>query len=820
MLRGTPNPPYVAAGTPADNRRRGQRKIRRSTKTKIITKQIWRRNYCAEGSFRAFCIPFYRQTQGEKIMFEITKNDNEALEYYINEGMAYENAEYDFTFEHRFIIYHAPLCNQVRYFALDRKTNLSSEVCRRPSGAFLDYEFKTLIPKILWSIKYTGDRRYLNIMGDDPMEAIDTIFRVILPEYGYAIREEQIKLCKQMYNGLTGKQASICEAEVGTGKSMAYLVAALCARKTCPKKYGISQPVTITTSSIELQNALVDKEIPNLSRMLMEYHFIDEPLNAVLRKGKEHYFCRFRYEDYLTNIGKHPEKYGTQLTYFEKNRFEDKAFDLDKIKMAGALKGRVCVKGNCGHCDYLAECRYKQFTERALGRDRTLDFQVTNHNLYLMSMKSEGLLRKSSLVIIDEAHKFREAAQDSYGESISEKAVTKYLNWTKTQCRAKSNIQKFHKLQDIIAEENSILFDSLRALIHADDMEDSEAGTIIELDNETRSLIASIAEHINVLESNRIANKGRCEVSGQRISRSLLRFCEPSKISTWIDMDENGEVSLCCCPKNIGEILRDKVWNTDRSHVLTSGTMSNGANFDFFKRENGLDRIAKRMVLESSTPSPFDYENHTRLYIPDDIPSPDNDDEEYIRAVADRIVQLVEATNGHTAILFTTYKVLQAVYNLTAKRLSEYDVICMTRSNKTAIADFKRSKNGVLFASGSMWEGVDCVGDMLSSVIVVRLPFPRRCATMEQKKKQCADVASFVQDYAVPEMLIKLRQGAGRLIRCESDTGVLSILDARASKNGSYRNRVLKALEKYPTVESVEEIADFMKTVKAPEYFE
>ena len=78
-------------------------------------------------------------------MFEITKNDNEALEYYINEGMAYENAEYDFTFEHRFIIYHAPLCNQVRYFALDRKTNLSSEVCRRPSGAFLDYEFKTLI---------------------------------------------------------------------------------------------------------------------------------------------------------------------------------------------------------------------------------------------------------------------------------------------------------------------------------------------------------------------------------------------------------------------------------------------------------------------------------------------------------------------------------------------------------------------------------------------------------------------------------------------------------------------------------------------------
>ena len=248
--------------------------------------------------------------------------------------------------------------------------------------------------------------------------------------------------------------------------------------------------------------------------------------------------------------------------------------------------------------------------------------------------------------------------------------------------------------------------------------------------------------------------------------------------------------------------------------------MSDGTDFSFFKRENGLDRISNHMLLETSTPSPFDYAHNTRLYIPNDIPFPDNDNEEYIKCLSERIVQLVNATNGHTAILFTTYKVLQAVYEQTKERLGNYDVICMTRSNKTAIADFKKSKNGVLFASGSMWEGVDCIGDTLSSVIIVRLPFPRRCATMEQKKNECNDVSEFVKEYAVPEMLIKLRQGAGRLIRCESDTGVLSILDSRASESGAYRNRVLTALDKYPLVNTIEEISDFMQTIKSAEYFE
>ncbi len=182
------------------------------------------------------------------------------------------------------------------------------------------------------------------------------------------------------------------------------------------------------------------------------------------------------------------------------------------------------------------------------------------------------------------------------------------------------------------------------------------------------------------------------------------------------------------------------------------------------------------------------------------------------------MVRLVRAAHGHTAVLFTAYKPLVAVYGLVAKELSQYPLFMMSRNNRTIISDFKKSTNGVLFASGSMWEGVDCPGDILSSVIIVRLPFPLRTHVLDSRREQTGSMQEFLQQYAVPKMIIKLRQGAGRLIRTETDTGVIAILDGRAAKGGAYRSRVLKALEKYPLVSSVKEVASFIDSVKDQSY--
>lgn len=272
-------------------------------------------------------------------MYEISKSDNKLLEYYITNKNAYKGAVYDFTFENRYIIYHAPMRNEMVYIALDMQSSLSSEICTTRNYILTEAEYEQLLPRILYSIKYTGDKRYLMGYKSNPEKLIEHIFRNLLPKYGYSVREEQIQLCKKMYKGLLMKKAAICESEVGTGKSLAYLIAAYCAKLSRDS----NEPITISTSSIELQNAIIEKEIPRLSDILLDARIIQKPLYSILRKGKEHYFCPLRCKDYMEKISKNPIKNQAVLKLFEKSKISSHAFDLDKITIPGYLKGKISL---------------------------------------------------------------------------------------------------------------------------------------------------------------------------------------------------------------------------------------------------------------------------------------------------------------------------------------------------------------------------------------------------------------------------------------------------------------------------------------------
>lgn len=150
-------------------------------------------------------------------------------------------------------------------------TGYGSEITRRRKEKLFDSRsYHSMTPMILNSIKYTDDKRYRNAIINRPLDVIKTIFLTILPEYGFVVREEQIKLSQNMYLGLTGKQVTIREAEVGAGKTLAYLIASFVAKERYTAEYGFSLPVTISTSSIELQKMIVEKEVPQLSRMLQD----------------------------------------------------------------------------------------------------------------------------------------------------------------------------------------------------------------------------------------------------------------------------------------------------------------------------------------------------------------------------------------------------------------------------------------------------------------------------------------------------------------------------------------------------------------------
>lgn len=751
----------------------------------------------------------------------ITYNDEALFRKFVQQGKAYPGGKYDFTFNDRFLIYHIVDVG-LRYIALDSMTGLGSEVQCLSYGAnrYTKTTYYQLIPKILYSIKYTGDTRYLDRVTVTPSDTIDFIFRVVLPYYGYAVREEQIRLAQNMYEGFRYCHVSINEAEVGAGKSLAYLVAGLVARQALNRDCG---PVTIATSSIELQRAIVEKEIPNLSKMLLEFGLIKKALTTSLRKGKEHYLCPRRYEEYYDRIAKF-KKYQKTIEKFSSISDTEGLVDLDRFDLRPSIKDKICVKESCGKCPKRRRCGYADYINKTKTGD--FDYQVTNHNMFLTSLKDkEDMLRKahnvlcpSSLVVLDEAHKFKNAAEDVFGVRFDEDAIRDYLNSVKTMRRESCTAKEYKIAMNDLLRTNNDFFSALRERTKEDDYENGK-NTLIKLDDTLKKQLRDMDRFIEQVEVKRKDTDASITFSIRAIRRTIIEMIDDDDLHFWIEKDENDILTLCASPKDIAEKMYKRIWNTHKHFVLTSGTMSDGSSFDYFVKENGIDRVSPRFIKTSTTESPFDYKNHARLYIPKDMPTPDNQSEEYREALADHIVELVKATHGHTAILFTSYSVLRSVYELTKDRLADYELICMTRSNKTAIADFKKSKNAVLFASGSMWEGVDCAGDGLSSVIITRLPFPLRSALLEQKKDKCKSVPEFIRKYAVPEMIIKLRQGVGRLIRNETDTGLVSILDSRAH-SGASAEIVKHILRKYTRVGSIKEIQDFFKEVKNKEYFE
>lgn len=758
-------------------------------------------------------------------MFEIETKHEDLFERYLEKGIAYKGGVYDFTFENRYLIYHIDRKTVVSYIAIDIITDRSSRVTsKKHSDMYTDITYHTMIPDILYSVKHTGDRRYLCSMAYyniEPIEMINTIFRVVLPHYGYGIREAQINLCIDMFNGLTKKQVAICEAEVGTGKTLAYLVAGIVAKYYYKQQYQIAEPVTISTSSIELQRSLVNKEIPNLSRMLMEYFIIPKPISVVLRKGRENYICPHRFNDYLSKLEQFPEKYSEMLKVLNDIKNFPFGMDLDNYPLNRHIKKKINNIGACFKCNDKENCDYKHMMN-CICSMCDLDFQVLNHNLYLTSMKPKNESEifhafSSPFVIVDEAHKFKEAAQDVFGFSFSVEDIVNYAEFSKGKCMFKKNIAKYNGLILQLIRISEDFIKSVKEKSKTQDLNEGGYG-VVKFDSSLALYCKRIIQKLNDIEDLKLPSKNGQAVQYTNLISAFDNFLDYENNLAWVSVNNDGETIFHCTPMNISELLYELVWGQSRSHVLTSGTMSDGSSFEYFKLENGLNNVQSHLISESVTESSFDYKNNARLYIPNKLPKI-KDNPNYIKEISTICLELIRATNGHTIILFTSYGDLNSVYAEIKEQLIDLEIIKMTRGNKTAISRFKKVDNAVLLAAGSMWEGIDISGDKLSSVIIVRLPFPQRNIFMEKKKNECSNIGAFINTYCVPNMLIKLRQGVGRLIRTETDTGVVSILDERVAYGGRYRHKVLKTLSKFCLSRNVKELKEFFVKVKPLEYW-
>jgi ATP-dependent DNA helicase DinG len=698
--------------------------------------------------------------------------------------------------------------------------------------------------------KNKGER---NVLSKKSKDVLDEIFREILPKYNYSLREGQIELAHQMLTSLQNRKISLCEAEVGTGKTHAYIISAIIysiynsnfnmVRETYPinKDYykSTSMPVVITTSSIALQNAIINDYIPEISRILLVHKIIETPISAVVRKGKTHFVCDVRLFDYLDKVNVEKEAV-IYSELFKLSNADIKNIDLHAFDdLNEYIKRRICVPEHCNSmCSQYKECRYWELLHELNLYEH--DIQICNHGLFLADVQKRtkmnaGIIPNYQAVIIDEAHKILESARQSYGISIEQAEFEEIADTILSLSIRSKSVEK----EVLVNVENILitvgeLFENLANAFLVDDEIDDMERYKVEIKKSTirriKLLIAYFTIILKILENKHSVIKHQRDLcyyaisSIENICERLIKYLSQKDYIHWLEIDKEvwntkRMIGLYSIPKNLDALLYQHLWDKKIPIILTSGTLSVGGDFEYIKRKFGISFLQDIRLDEITKKSPFNYLENMLIFLNSKLPFPDNKDQRYIKALSAEIERLIIATHGHTAILFTSYKVMELVYIELLNKIDKFPLIIMNRGTVNSIDTFKNSKNGVLFAAGSCWEGIDIPGDILSSLIVVKLPFPTPDPISEYEESMYEDKQQYKRKIITAEMLIKLKQGSGRLIRHENDTGVLVIIDSRLKDGGFYRRKVIEALPDCRLAGSIKDIENFIQINKSDEYF-
>ena len=631
---------------------------------------------------------------------------------------------------------------------------------------------------------------------------VEQIFRQFFPARGMVTREGQIHLCHMMLDALFGRDVALCDAGVGLGKTYAYLVACVLWQLQRPRQ--MQRPVVISTASVALQSAILEEYIPFLSDVLIQNEYIEKPICAVLRKGKERFACDRRLLIRQKQIGIRGERFRRRAAAL---RAANQCLDLDLLPGISHHDRRlICVPERCSrNCILHSDCRYRQYLKDSNGASVTI--QVCNHNYLLADAahRQNGwtpLLKDYQALVIDEAHKLPETVRQMNTRRICSAELLAYEKLlTAGHCGLSAQ-----KLRAVIREYLAEFVPPETKSERAIPLQQTKAGTAA-----LQHLDRAIGEILK--QSSEALPRGLCSKLSAIQELIPLFLGTDNTFVRYLTWHREGDVDLCAVPFDLPKCLSSALWNEQKPAILTSGTLAVGEDFSHTEKRLGLDRGTPLRTLKVL--SPFDYAKNCMLYFPESRRSKSEPDEERI---ARQIEELVNAANGHTLVLFTSYDQMGRVYEKLKDKLP-LPVLQLRRNAQSYLQQFKQLPNAVLFASGACWEGVDFPGDMVSLLVIPRLPFPVPDPLGEALRTQYCDLHSYIQTEIVPEMQIKLRQGFGRAIRTETDSGVVAILDPRAAPGGRYHRAVLDALPEIPVGASLRAVRKFYRKHKSPEYF-
>lgn len=628
----------------------------------------------------------------------------------------------------------------------------------------------------------------------------------------YEARPQQIDFLKAVCSSFNKDNITIAEAGTGVGKSFAYLIPAF---KWAEKN---KERVIISTGTINLQHQLLEKDIPVIQKLL------GTKLKAVLVKGRQNYLCLRRFNDRLQEAGLFDNE--ADFKAIEKWLEVTKTGERSDLSFfpTWELWSDICSESESClgiKCPYRDKCFVIKSRKEATGAS----IIVVNHHLLFSDMEARmeddfngtSILPNYSRVIFDEAHNLENAATSYFSQSVNKGYILKVMHqifrrvkdrifgiyrfwsyYTEQKTKLESIPQQIAVIisrtddlekviqANVLMNDNSPVLDMRSDTINASDIYEA-VGNLRNEVNDLFNIITDIHEELSKMPDKEVKNDKRMyetsivknKLSG--IIGMLNDFIANQE--TCINYIEKGKKysSLFIAPLSVSETLREIIFNKLSNVVLVSATLSVNKSFEFYATRIGLhdvDRPVARFIFDS----PFEYKKNVLLSIPSDLPEPKSTD--YSQKLSDLIKNVLIISEGKGLVLFTSYSMLKTVYDLVRDDFSNAGITLFKQGdddNKKLLGNFFVNKNSVLFATDSFWEGVDVPGESLSVLIICRLPFkvpsdPVIKARMELIEKNGGN--SFLE-YSLPEAVIKLRQGFGRLIRRKTDRGVILITDTR-----------------------------------------
>lgn len=665
----------------------------------------------------------------------------------------------------------------------------------------------------------------------------------------YEYRPQQVEMMRAVAEVFNRKEHLVVEAGTGTGKSLAYLLPAIY------HAVQNGEHVVISTSTINLQDQLYNKDLPALQRVLpVDFKY-------ALLKGRSNYLCPRRWTALRKSEVRTEEENRTLvkvLCWLPQTQTGDRA----ELNLQGDEQNVWHkIAANADYCPPL-QCSSHQrtgcFIHQARNSAEGAHIIIVNHALLLSDLASEHrVLPEYRYLIIDEAHNLEEEATDQFGWVADQRAALALLDdlsqdepgIPRHQSNGKNSVEwhggflgrlrvymrankitqalqkeldelssKVHTHNERIRPSVTSFFGACSQFLHHHGEQGSEYDrrlriTRKERNQQTWSTVESAWEPLSLqlteLESvlEKIGQKLfeldaeelLSEVSLLNRTCTELRqhlntfvFNPDSEFIYWIEQrGYDSSIALHAVPLHVGRLLEETLFATKESVVLTSATLSAGGSFDYIRERLG---VGEAQTLHVG--SPFDYKRSTLLVVPQDIPEPNRPG--YQKAVQDTLVNLCSATEGRTLALFTSHSAVRATLSAIRPALEANGILVLGQgvdgSRRQLLQTFKTNPRTVLLGTSSFWEGVDIVGDALSVLVIAKLPFAVPNDPVFAARSEMFDDP--FNEYSVPQTILKFKQGFGRLIRSARDRGIVVILDRRVQTK-AYGRQFLESLPGY-----------------------